>query len=331
MTTPSNNPQKPSIQTNHLPHGEGRRGTGDVGGVISFIIPTYNTPPEQLKQCIESIASLPLSDDEREIIIIDDGSIIPVDEQLHTSIYKNIKLIRQSNNGLGAARNHGMDIAKGKYLQFVDADDYLIADQYQPIAETMRKGEADMILFHFANRKNIKHRTTPYLITGGEYMLQNNLRATACLYAFKNTPLRFKCGILHEDELFTTLFTLQAKAVSITNLPLYYYRHSENSITTTITEEQTQRRLNDTHDILKEMKQCLDSNLHCPTPQHHEALQRKTSQLTMDYLYNTFRLTHSFCEVRKRIKQLKKESLYPLPLHCYTWKYALAAAITRML
>ncbi len=90
--------------------------------LISFIVTSYNMPVELLKECIESIVALNLRPDEREIIVVDDGSqTSPIDSlgDLRTEIV----YIRQKNEGLSVARNNGMRISTGRYMQFVDGDD----------------------------------------------------------------------------------------------------------------------------------------------------------------------------------------------------------------
>ena len=86
--------------------------------IISFIITDYNISIELLKQCIESILSLDIAPDDREIILIDDGSYISPFKEL--SSYQNqVFCFSQPNKGLSAARNKGIELAKGKYILFI--------------------------------------------------------------------------------------------------------------------------------------------------------------------------------------------------------------------
>ena len=77
---------------------------------ISFIIPYYNLPAGMLKECIGSILSLPLQPQEREIIIVDDGSACSVEDKLQTYT-DDIRYIRKENEGVSVARNIGMQEA----------------------------------------------------------------------------------------------------------------------------------------------------------------------------------------------------------------------------
>lgn len=92
--------------------------------LLSFIIPMYNCG-EYISRCIDSLLGQGLEDNEYEIIVVNDGStdnghdIVAKYAQQHP----NITLIDQNNQGVGAARNTGMEYATGEYIAFVDADD----------------------------------------------------------------------------------------------------------------------------------------------------------------------------------------------------------------
>ena len=98
--------------------------------LISFIIACYNLPADLVKACVGSITALTLSRDQREIIVIDDGSDVSPLPELQEYL-DDITYIRQRNQGLSAARNKGIDLCKGRYIQFVDGDDMLNTPVYE--------------------------------------------------------------------------------------------------------------------------------------------------------------------------------------------------------
>ena len=170
--------------------------------LISFILPYYNVPVSMLNECIESIRALSLGKEEREIIIIDDGSDeSPINSLEHLA--DEIIYIRQSNAGLGAARNRGMQVASGQYLQFIDSDDRLLPDAYEQCLAMLRKADTpDLIMFNFISSENLQNlqnlpnlqnlqnlQNLPNLPTGAEYMLRHNIHATACCYIFRRAIL----------------------------------------------------------------------------------------------------------------------------------------------
>lgn len=105
--------------------------------LISFIIPYYNVPLPLVMECVESIARLRLGAEEREIIVVDDGSDADISRELST-VCGDIVYIRQTNGGLSDARNTGIDAAKGEYIQFVDADDRIVTAVYDGCVEKLR-------------------------------------------------------------------------------------------------------------------------------------------------------------------------------------------------
>ena len=195
--------------------------------LISFIITYYNEPIDMLKKCIDSILMLTLNREEREIIVIDDGSdVSPLN--LLTDIADQMIYIRQPNQGLSQARNTGIAMANGQYLQFVDADDFLISSNYDKCLDFIRFKDADIVLFDFATKEvSSAQLANNEVFSGTEYMHNNNLRASACGYIFKKNllvNLRFTKGILHEDEEFTPQLIIRADKVYNTKVQAYFYR-----------------------------------------------------------------------------------------------------------
>ena len=114
--------------------------------VVSVIIPCYNGE-KNLKQCINSVRNQTLAD--IEIICIDDGSTDTTVDILRDLQKEDsrIILLRQKNAGAGAARNVGLDHATGKYLSFLDADDFFEPDMLEKSVAAAEEYEADFIAF----------------------------------------------------------------------------------------------------------------------------------------------------------------------------------------
>ena len=92
--------------------------------LVSVIVPVYNVEP-WLEECLQSIAAQTLED--FEVIVVDDGSTDASGRIADRFSSEDVRftVIHQANGGVSSARNAGIDIAKGKYLSFVDSDDYL--------------------------------------------------------------------------------------------------------------------------------------------------------------------------------------------------------------
>lgn len=113
---------------------------------ISIIIPVYNSE-EYLEECLDSVVAQTIQD--VEIICINDGSS---DHSLkilneYKKKDKRIQVITQENAGAGAARNHGLRLAKGKYLSFLDADDFFERDMLEKAYKKIEEYQADFVVY----------------------------------------------------------------------------------------------------------------------------------------------------------------------------------------
>lgn len=115
---------------------------------VSVIVPVYNTE-RYLKKCLASLVHQDF--DNYEIIIINDGSTdnsLAICEQFREK-FDFITIYSQSNKGLSAARNQGVDLAKGKYIVFVDSDDYVELDFCSKLYGTAERHNVDIVMCSF--------------------------------------------------------------------------------------------------------------------------------------------------------------------------------------
>lgn len=295
--------------------------------IISFIITDYNIPIPLLRECIESILSLEIKVEEREIILVDDGSEISPESEIK-DFSPQITYIRQENQGLSVARNVGIDASQGKYIQFVDGDDCLLPN-YKDCFESIVKNDSDMLFFGLSNQKTtLFPGKTKIIGTGVQHMLVNNLKASACGYIFRKElladKLRFTKGILHEDEEFTPLLTLNAKNVAQYDGAAYYYRERENSIVHSESPEHVKRRFNDFIGIILRLKEKTSSL----QGDARKALSRRVNQLSMDYIFNAMTIMKDETDLDSAMKKLEENKLIPLPVQTYTMKYFAFSVLT---
>lgn len=290
--------------------------------LVTFIVTYYNLPVTMLCQCLDSILALSLSNAEREIIVIDDGSddnpLPSLGRYLDDIIY-----VRQRNSGLSEARNRGIQLANGQYVQFIDADDYLLRTPYEHCLDLVRYQKSDVVMFDLTDDSEASPTAdfnTDDLKSGTEYLSHHNLHASACGYLFRRAilgQLRFTPGILHEDEEFTPQLLLRAETVASTNAQAYYYRRRPHSITTETDPRRVVRRLNDSLQVILKLNRIADT---LPTSERL-ALSRRVAQLTMDYIYNIIVQTRSRHYLDRKLAYLRKAGLFPLPDRDYTTKY----------
>lgn len=116
---------------------------------LSIIVPIYNVE-KFLPRCLDSLLRQGLNAGEYEVICVNDGSpdncatILAEYQQKNPDIFK---IITQKNQGIGAARNTGMKVAKGEWITFVDSDDYIIDDGYKYILSHFCEKEVDVLQF----------------------------------------------------------------------------------------------------------------------------------------------------------------------------------------
>ena len=288
--------------------------------IVSFIIAYYELPVRLLRECVESILALSLRPSEREIIIVDDGSPTSPVSTL-SDLTDQVLYLRQQHLGLSEARNTGIRMAQGTYIQFVDADDLLLTVPYEHCLDQVRFNKPEMVTFHLTNsKKAIVSFDVTDNQTGAEYMRHHNIYGSACSYLFQRSilgDLRFTPGIWHEDEEFTPLLLLRAERVCVTSAKAYYYRRQKESIMTSSHIRNRLKRLNDAKGIIGRLNAMADR---LPA-EDRIALQRRIAQLTMDYLYNVILQTHSRHYLDRRVDELRRQGLFPLPDRNYTQKY----------
>lgn len=133
--------------------------------LLSFIIPAYNAE-KTIKECIKSI--LKIQNVIYEIIVINDGSTDQTIQKIKEIQDKKVFYYTIKNEGVSNARNYGLALAKGKYVVFVDADDLVIADEFQKVIEKL-DGNTEVIMYGYvqSNGKNKINFEIPF--PAGEY------------------------------------------------------------------------------------------------------------------------------------------------------------------
>lgn len=291
--------------------------------LVTFIVTYYNFPVQMLCECINSILALSLRPCEREIIVVDDGSeVSPMNGLMQYG--EDIIYVRQKNGGVSEARNTALRMAKGKYIQIVDGDDYLLQTPYEHCLELIRNGnDLDVVLFDFtksSTKGDSVYHDSP-IQTGSDFMRKNNIHGAVCCLLFRQaarSKLVFTPGIEYgEDEEFTPQLLLRAETIIETDAQAYFYRTRSSSAVHQHNNEKKQKRLDDTMEVILHLNQLADRMPHSDK----KALQRRVAQLTMDYIYNTIILTHSRQILSERLEALRQEGLFPLPDRDYSKKY----------
>lgn len=223
---------------------------------VSVIVPIYNTQ-EYLSDCLDSIIFQSLKN--IEILCINDGSTDQSLEIMQEYAKKDnrIVVINQKNCGLSATRNRGIELAKGKYIFFLDSDDKICNHALQLLYESAEENDSEAVFFNadaFYESEELE-RNFPYFkheyerlndisgVTDGKEILEwyganTKFVAPACLVFVRKSfiidnELSFYDGILYEDNLFQVQLLLALKKGFVIHDKLYLSRVRENSIVTT--------------------------------------------------------------------------------------------------
>ncbi|MDB6006299.1 MAG: hypothetical protein JWR15_3286 [Prosthecobacter sp.] len=219
---------------------------------VSLIIPVYNNAPyldESLSSaCAQTGPSL-------EIIIIDDGS---TDASLsliksHAARDPRIIVISQTNQGVSAARNAGLDRASGKWVAFLDGDDWLTPGSLAEWFQQAEQANLDCLLcngFSFktdpqaflAGKPHAILRKQPWasIMTGAEWMIHGVKLREWPHYVWlqfcrrsviEEAQLRFRRDMIHEDIPWTLQLALAVKRLGFSQPPKYGYRRNPSSLT----------------------------------------------------------------------------------------------------
>ena len=118
--------------------------------LLTYIVPVYNTAP-YLPKCLQSLVNQGLQPDEYEVIAVDDGSKDDSREVIEAFAkdHPQVRLVTQANAGVSAARNKALDLAQGRYVQFVDSDDYLEENVMGPLLHSAYADNLDVLMFNF--------------------------------------------------------------------------------------------------------------------------------------------------------------------------------------
>ncbi len=206
--------------------------------VLSIIIPLYNVE-KYIAKCLDSFINQSLEN--CEIIVIDDGSTDNsskiVDEYvLH---YPNsIKKIKKNNGGLSSARNFGLKYASGKYIAFVDSDDYVSSNFISNIKKEIVH-QPDLIRFNLTSVNDgvEKNEQEPKFDNIDEiqfHILTDEIGNQACKNVYKveiisNVP--FKENVVFEDLYWTYKIFYKSKSIRFIDSTMYYYLMRKDSIT----------------------------------------------------------------------------------------------------
>lgn len=210
---------------------------------ISIIVPIYQVE-QYLNRCVKSILAQTFTD--FELILVDDGSPdnCPALCDMWEKADKRIKVIHKENGGLSSARNAGMEAAHGKYIGFVDADDWITIDFYEYLYSLIQKFHADIAMcWHTKTPRKLELGTEMYNVKelDARAMMEffyrihgepSRYSVWCCLYKAETIEkVRFVEGIINEDVMFTYKAYRNANKLAVSDSRKYLYFRNPKGVT----------------------------------------------------------------------------------------------------
>ena len=229
---------------------------------LSIVVPIYNVA-DYLPKCIDSLLNQNLAHTDYEIILVDDGSADRsgqiADE--YACANENIRVIHQQNSGLSMARNAGVAVAQGDYVQFVDSDDYLEPNVLRTVVDALYRSATDVLVVQYRYVDADYEPVAPYKDSGrvvpacscvchGETYLQTyqDYRCYAVQYIIRRKLAQqcaFTAGIYFEDTEWVPRLLASAERVTSVDTVVYNYLMRQGSITQSVSEEKKRKVIDD--------------------------------------------------------------------------------------
>lgn len=214
---------------------------------LSIVIPVYNVERYIEKTLLSIYSQTNVQQEEFEVIVVNDGtpdnSMLVVER--FADVYKNLLIINQENKGLSGARNMGLNAASGKYVWFVDSDDWIANNCLDYVLKLLSKGDDNVYSFlmneydedgilleekRFKNSEITKMPSWEYLKDVNSYApMQQYIVKTSFL---KENKLFFVEGLVHEDMEFIPRLLLKSHSLTLVPVVNYcYLRRTTGNIT----------------------------------------------------------------------------------------------------
>ncbi|MDR3348936.1 MAG: glycosyltransferase [Acidaminococcales bacterium] len=216
--------------------------------LISIIIPVYNVE-QYIHKCVDSVINQ--SHKDLEIILVDDGSPDGCGRICDDYALKDarVKVIHQANRGLSGARNAGLAVARGKYVAFVDSDDYILKDMYADLLRLALKHGADMVVSDFyeiteaggkkarLNNYSAKRLNKLSIEDVRRLTLLDKLPPSVCVKLYKAYAAKdvgFYPGVYFEDLIFSARIIFKINKVVFTDKAYYCCNRTERESITSL-------------------------------------------------------------------------------------------------
>ncbi|MBA6153640.1 glycosyltransferase family 2 protein [Gelidibacter maritimus] len=303
---------------------------------LSIIIPVYNVE-KYVAECLDSVLNQGLDVNNHEIIVINDGSpdgSLEIVES-YAEKHQQIKVISKENGGLSSARNCGIEHAVGKYIYFLDSDDFLLPNCLNTIVDTCENYDLEVLTFWserfislpsfdaatLIDQKNQASTKAPQLseiVSGEDYVANLPYRNEAWWYVINRKFLdglgiEFEEGRFLEDAAFTLGVFLKAKKMAHLHLDAHRYRETPGSILTNREPSHYNKLIRDMQNAALAFDPIL-KNLENKTsnPICIARIKAKQQSLVFFSMMRMLKSTMSIEEVKLRMNEMTAIEAFPL-------------------
>lgn len=295
------------------------------GLLLSYIIPLYNTEA-YIVRCLRSIIAQDLPEGGYEVIVVDDGSTDGGRELVEAlaAEHPQVRLLSQTNAGVSAARNKALDAARGRFVQFVDSDDYLAEGMMQSLLQRAIDESLDVLVFNYncvdADGNDRPHdRDDNYpstaAMTGVDYLEHHSMTPYVWRFLVRRDYLnqgnwRFDTSlIVCEDGALIARFLLNAPRVAHDGSAPYNYASRGDSAMHNPDPGHLKQRIFSQVDAAVSIDEVI---------KHYEArtgLKAPASVAGVRNVYLYFSLTKAMtCGlVEEVVARMRRSGLYPFP------------------
>ena len=291
--------------------------------ILSVIVPAHNVE-SFIERCLVSLVNAD-REDNVEIIVVDDGSTDATGDIVERFAYgrESVKVLRQENQGLGAARNAGIRVARGDYIWFVDGDDWLKPNALDRVLHKLNQIAPDVLVVDFScadeSGQPIQWIHSPFArdagkdMRGPQFFALHHATTYAWLYVIKRSlldehDLRFQPRINMQDaELLPHVFAV-ARQVYVSGIDAYVYVKRAGSFINSAARAVRERYF---QSVLEVRRRLQDFQGTLSDPVMSKALEEKLSSLRrillMAYVYDVL----DNQALRLRYGDLRKAGAYP--------------------
>ena len=295
---------------------------------LSIIVPMYNSE-KWLPKCVDSLLHQDISAEEYEIILVDDGSPDGCRQlaEEYASRYSNILVLTRSNGGTSAARNTGIRAAQGKYLYFVDPDDYILENSLKDILQKMDEECLDVLQFAYVEVDengnevtSVKYPTPVNYSSGimdGCSFMEKRLGIACYVWTFlfrtsiiKDNSIYCQEGVYYDDTSWLPQVLLKARRVDTVNCKRHFYLIRSESLVRSKTPDAIRKKIEGQMYLIEELQRQKNSIDNVQAIKWYD-MNLAHCVLSLLFLVGKY----DFCHRRVYVRYLNKQHVLPISFY----------------